>query len=412
MDSKFLKVTLLLCFLFMSTVFFVVLYVNGMGPGQKKQKANIQEEATVPEVLTGQIGNDLYGWMEDDSFFEETTILQEQDPKAIKVHLTAVSVEKDIRVCILGNDEKPIEGQFFKIKINDTDEYLDLDRDGIIYISDLSAGEYQVSMEAREGYAVPVGTTPVKVKDRVEYKQIADISILIKTENDVDVLVEDAGKIEEMEEGSEPTDLRKDSVAKLGMDISCWNEEINWNKVKDSGVEYAIIRAGYRAAVSGVLVEDKYFKKNMEEAARAGIPVGIYFLSQAVTEAEAVEEASMVLSLCKEYDITYPFFVDLTGAGGNGRADQLGTKERTIVAQAFCETVRREGFEAGIYGDKNTLEEKIDRSVLTDDTNIWLSESGDAVTYEGGYHIWQYTSSGRVLGMEGRVCLNLSFWEP
>ena len=160
------------------------------------------------------------------------------------------------------------------------------------------------------------------------------------------------------------------------------------------------------------MVEDKYFRQNIEGALKAGVPVGLYFFTQAVTEVEAVEEASMVLALCKEYDITYPIFIDTEKAGENGRANELDKKTRTAVCQAFCETIRNGGYKAGIYASKNWYENKLNMDILPDDIYIWLAQYGDEVTYGGKYHMWQYTSSGRVLGIEGRVDLNLSFLEP
>lgn len=412
MDSKFLKVTLLVSLLFMTTIFFVVLYSNGIGPGQKKESAQAVETVAQDVVLSGQIGNDLYGWMEDETFFDEVKKVESEEEGAIRVNLIATSVEKDMRVRIVGSDGKPVEGQFFKIIVDGTDEYKDLDRDGVIYLADLKAGEYQVSLAEEPGFIVPAGSMPVKVKARVEYVAIGDISLLIKTEEEVDAMAEDGGIISETVDESEPTDLRTTSSANLGIDVSRWNEDINWDKVKEAGIEYAIIRAGYRGSVTGTLVEDKYFRKNIEGAIKAGIPVGLYFFTQATTEVEAVEEASMVLALCKEYDITYPVFIDTEKAGENGRANELDKKKRTAICQAFCETIRNGGYKAGIYASKNWFENKLDMNILSDDTYIWLAQYGDEVTYDGKYHMWQYTSSGRVLGIEGRVDLNLSFLEP
>lgn len=410
MDSKFLKVTLLISLLFMVTIFFVVLYANGVGPGQKEEQ-EVLEELVTEEVLSGQIGNDLYGWMEDENFFDKSEVMEEEDG-AVRVNLMATSVEKDMRILVTGPDGKPIEGQFFKVIVNEQDEYKDLDRDGIIYVADLKAGEYKVALEEQPGFIVPASPMPVNVKARVEYVAIGDISLLIKTEEEVDAMAEDGGRITEEIDPTEPTELRTTSTASLGIDVSRWNEEINWNKVKDAGIKYAIIRAGYRGSVTGTLVEDWYFKENVEGAMAAGVPIGLYFFTQATNEVEAVEEASMVLTLCKDYDITYPIFIDTEGAGGNGRADALDTKTRTAVCLAFCETIRRAGYDAGIYASRNWFNKNIDTSVLTDDIYIWLAEYGDAVTYDKKYHIWQYTSSGRVLGIEGRVDLNLSYLEP
>lgn len=412
MDSKFLKVTLLVSLLFMTTIFFVVLYSNGIGPGQKTESTEPVETVVQDVVLSGQIGNDLYGWMEDETFFDEVKKVEEDEEGAVRVNLIATSVEKDMRVRIVGSDGKPVEGQFFKIIIDGTDEYKDLDRDGVIYIADLKAGEYQVALAEEPGFIVPAGTMPVKVKARVEYVAIGDISLLIKTEEEIDAMAEDAGIIPETVDESEPTELRTTSDAHLGIDVSRWNEDINWEKVKEAGIKYAIIRAGYRGSVTGALVEDKYFRQNIEGALKAGIPVGLYFFTQATTEVEAVEEASMVLTLCKEYDITYPIFIDTEKAGENGRANELDKKKRTAICQAFCETIRNGGYKAGIYASKNWYENKLDMNIVSDDIYVWLAQYGDEVTYDRRYHIWQYTSSGRVLGIEGRVDLNLSFLEP
>ena len=284
MDSKFLRITLLISLLFMTTIFFVVLYANGVGPGQKQETQTTMKEVSQDVVMTGQIGNDLYGWMEDDNFFDKVQVVEETQEGAVRVQLIASSVEKDLRVMIADSEGKPVEGQFFKIKVNENDEYKDLDRDGIIYVADLSAGDYQVVLEEQTGFVVPASPLPVKVKARVEYVAIGDISWMIKTEEEVDALAEDAGRVEETSETTEPTELRTTANANLGIDVSRWNEEINWNKVKDNGIKYAIIRAGYRGSVSGALVEDFYFKKNVEGATAAGLPVGIYFFTQAITE--------------------------------------------------------------------------------------------------------------------------------
>lgn len=124
----------------------------------------------------------------------------------------------------------------------------------------------------------------------------------------------------------------------MGIDISKHNGNIDWNAVKNSGVQYVILRCGYRGSASGVLVEDQKFKSNIQGATAAGLKVGIYFFSQAVNEVEAVEEASMTLSLIKNYRITYPVYIDVESA--NGRADGISKAARTSVINAFCQTIR------------------------------------------------------------------------
>lgn len=410
MDSKFIRITVLICLLFMGTIFLVVLYANGLGPGQGSRE---ETDAAVQEALAegrteGQLGDDLYGWMEDDSFFDEEPVVQEEMAQE-SLSLIATSVEKDLRVQIVDEEGKTVEGEFFKILVNGQDEYSDLDRDGVIYVGELQAGEYQVSLKEHPGYVVPISALPVQVKSRVEYVAIGDISLLIKTEQEVDAMAEDGKRIEETSVITGPTEIRTRDGAVLGIDVSRWNEAIDWASVKEEGVGYAIIRAGYRGSVTGSLVEDSYFKQNIEGAIEAGIPVGIYFFTQATNQVEAVEEASMVLALIDGYEITYPVFIDTEGAGGDGRADGLDVRTRTSVCEAFCETIRSAGYRAGIYASKNWFNNQLDTSRLPDDIVIWLAEYGDTPTYDKKYHMWQYTSSGRIVGIEGRVDLNLSF---
>lgn len=136
----------------------------------------------------------------------------------------------------------------------------------------------------------------------------------------------------------------------MGIDISKHNGNIDWNAVKNSGVQYVILRCGYRGSASGVLVEDQKFKSNIQGATAAGLKVGIYFFSQAVNEVEAVEEASMTLSLIKKYRITYPVYIDVESA--NGRADGISKAARTSVINAFCQTIRNSGYTPGLYANK------------------------------------------------------------
>ncbi|MBQ9989621.1 MAG: glycoside hydrolase family 25 protein [Lachnospiraceae bacterium] len=409
MDSRFLRNTILVSLLFMLTIFAVVLYSNGMGPGQKQESKPVAEEVT-SQLLEGQIGDDLYGWMSDDSFFEEEET-EEEAGEGESLSLIATSVEKDLRIQIVDEEGKTVEGQFFKILVNETDEYRDLDRDGIIYIGEMDSGEYKISLAETEGYIVPAAPLPVTVKSRVEYVAIGDISLLIKTEQEVDALAEDGERAAATEAVAGTTQIRTRDNAVFGIDVSRWNEAIDWAQVKEQGVGFAIIRAGYRGSVTGSLVEDWYFKQNIKGATEAGIPVGIYFFTQAVNQVEAVEEASMVLELCKEYDLTYPIFIDTEGAGGEGRADNLDVQTRTAVCEAFCETIRNSGYQGGIYASKNWYNNRLDTSRLPDDIVIWLAEYADAPSYDKKYHMWQYSSSGRIPGIEGRVDMNLSFLE-
>ena len=192
----------------------------------------------------------------------------------------------------------------------------------------------------------------------------------------------------------------------MGIDISKHNGNIDWNAVKNSGVQYVILRCGYRGSASGVLVEDQKFKSNIQGATAAGLKVGIYFFSQAVNEVEAVEEASMTLSLIKNYRITYPVYIDVESA--NGRADGISKAARTSVINAFCQTIRNSGYTPGLYANKNWLTEKINTGALGG-CKIWLAQYVAAPTYAGRYEMWQYSSRGSIAGIKGNVDLNVSY---
>ena len=193
-----------------------------------------------------------------------------------------------------------------------------------------------------------------------------------------------------------------------GIDVSKWQGTIDWPTVKAAGIEFAIIRVGYRGSKTGVLVEDPTFKQNIEGATKAGLKVGVYFFTQAITEAEAVEEASMALSLTKNYNLAFPIFVDTENGSGNARANGLDKATRTACVSAFCKTIQNSGRTAGVYASKSWYKSKLN----TDQLNsycIWVAQYNTTCTYTGKYNIWQYTQTGRVPGIKGNVDLNISY---
>lgn len=192
----------------------------------------------------------------------------------------------------------------------------------------------------------------------------------------------------------------------MGIDVSKHNGNIDWNAVKNAGVNFVIIRCGYRGSATGVLVEDQKFKSNIQGATAAGLKVGIYFFSQAVNEVEAVEEASMTIDLIRRYSITYPVYMDVEEA--NGRADKLDTAARTRVIRAFCETVRASGYTAGVYACKSWLAEKMKAGELSN-YKIWLAQYAATPSYGGRYEMWQYSRKGQISGIPEKVDLNISY---
>ncbi len=193
----------------------------------------------------------------------------------------------------------------------------------------------------------------------------------------------------------------------FGIDISRHNGNIDWNAVKASGVDYVIIRCGYRGSATGVLIEDQTFRTNIKGATAAGLKVGVYVFSQAINEVEAVKEASLAVSLVKGYNLTYPIFIDTESSGG--RADRIDKATRTAVVNAFCQTVASAGYKPGIYASKTWFEDKLNMGAVNGSYKIWLAQYSAAPTYKGRYDMWQYSSKGKISGISTKVDLNYSY---
>ncbi|OUN15640.1 hypothetical protein B5G38_09600 [Gemmiger sp. An87] len=193
-----------------------------------------------------------------------------------------------------------------------------------------------------------------------------------------------------------------------GVDVSKYQGNIDWNQVKASGIEFAIIRVGYRGYGTGVLVEDSTFRQNIKGATAAGLKVGLYFYSQAINETEAVEEASMVISLCQGYNISYPIYFDTEKvAGDTGRADNISRAQRTANAVAFCETIRNSGYKAGVYSYASWFYNQLNMASLSP-YSIWIAQYRNELSFDYNYDIWQYSSTGSVPGIPKPTDMNVS----
>ncbi len=198
--------------------------------------------------------------------------------------------------------------------------------------------------------------------------------------------------------------------AKMGIDVSSYQGDIDWKKVADSGVEFAMIRCGYRGYSKGVIVADKNFKQNIRGALDAGLEVGVYFFSQAIDTWEAREEAHYVLEAIKGYDVTYPVVFDWEFIAGNSEARTSGMKavDVTNCAGVFCDVVSQAGYEPMIYFNQDVgyLTYQLDQ---LDDYHFWLAEYNKIPSFYYHFDLWQYTHRGSVPGIEGSVDLNLDF---
>ncbi|MCD8383219.1 MAG: hypothetical protein LUC30_10005, partial [Clostridiales bacterium] len=188
-----------------------------------------------------------------------------------------------------------------------------------------------------------------------------------------------------------------------GIDVSKWNGTINWSKVKASGISFVIIRCGYRGASDGTLYTDSMFETNIKGALAAGLEVGVYVYSQAITTSEAKAEANLALQMCAGYSFTLPIVLDYeyyTTTSGRLATASLTKTQRTNICLAFCDTVDAAGYGAMVYANKSMLEDDVYAQQIVDaGYEVWLAQWRSSATYSGTYTYWQYSDSGSVSGI-------------
>ena len=406
------------------------------------------------------------------------------EPEDVSVYISLRSIRDDLKIKLLNaSSDTLISNVNFTVTVktkNKTMDYSDSDKDGIIYIPYVEAGDYTVFLSDitsdNKNYHADKSQT-ITVSDSIEYTKV-DIKDEIKDESQINVAEEDT-KVQDVDQTTDITvstddnsgqsgaaqvataelqedDLSEDAEDLLaqieaetaaaensksdykgaeggtitapapssapaiasdpqyvaahsgskGIDVSKHNGNIDWNAVKNDGIDFAIIRCGYRGSSSGALVIDPLYYSNMSGAQSAGINTGVYFFTQAVNEAEAVEEASMVLELLSGYSLQMPVYLDVEAS--HGRGDQISCDERTAVCQAFLATIRNAGYTAGIYSNKKWFEEGRLNTATFTDYKIWLAQYVDIPTYTATrYDMWQYTSKGHVAGIGGNVDMNV-----
>ncbi|MBR5430177.1 MAG: S-layer homology domain-containing protein [Firmicutes bacterium] len=194
-----------------------------------------------------------------------------------------------------------------------------------------------------------------------------------------------------------------------GIDVSEWQHEIDWPAVAADGIDFAIIRCGYRGYTAGKLLPDAMFYQNIEGALAAGLDVGVYIYSQAISEEEAREEARMAVEMAGDYDLTYPIVFDWEYAGAaSARTNDTSREQLTSYALAFCDEVESLGYTPCVYSYGSLSYHNYDLAALND-YYMWFAGYYEEPEFFYHYDIWQYTSSGQVDGIEGNVDMNLSF---
>lgn len=203
-----------------------------------------------------------------------------------------------------------------------------------------------------------------------------------------------------------------ETEALTGIDVSFAQKEIDWSLVGNSGIDFAMIRAGYRGYESGKLNTDDFFARNITGALNAGIEAGVYWFSQALNEAEAVEEAEYVLKLISPYSVTFPVAFDWEPvSSGPARTDKITGDELEKCALAFCRTIEEAGYSPVIYASLNLLREKYDKYTIDNisEYELWLAEYKNRPEYPYQFRMWQYTDEAVIDGIKYPVDLNLYF---
>lgn len=204
-----------------------------------------------------------------------------------------------------------------------------------------------------------------------------------------------------------------------GIDVSKWQGKIDWKKVKESGVEFAFIRIGYRGE-NGVIQKDENADYNLQQAEKAGILTGVYFFSTAVSEDEAIEEANFTLKAIAGYSISYPVVYDCEGyTNSSSRMYSLTASQRTANADAFLKTVAAAGYDTMFYGALTEITQPVywDLDFISEKYKIWVAQY-PVVTYPqkdtpdlNNFDAWQYTNKGTVVGINGDVDMVVCYFK-
>lgn len=197
-------------------------------------------------------------------------------------------------------------------------------------------------------------------------------------------------------------------ISKKGVDVSRYQEKIDWKKVAGDGVEYAFIRLGIRGATEGKLILDEAYEDNMEGALENGIDTGVYFFTQALNKEEAVEEAEFVLEHLEDYDVSYPIVLDVEEVTTkNPRTKNMEKQDWTDVCIAFCERIKEAGYTPMIYGNLKTFLIMLDMEQL-EEYEKWFAYYQTPLYFPYEFSVWQYTSAGKIEGIGTDVDLNIS----
>ncbi|MFR2835954.1 MAG: GH25 family lysozyme [[Clostridium] nexile] len=205
-----------------------------------------------------------------------------------------------------------------------------------------------------------------------------------------------------------------------GIDVSEFQGNIDWKAVADSGIDFAMIRVGYRGMKNGEIKEDACAKYNLQEASKNGLKIGAYFFSTAVTEEEAKEEAEWTKNLLSGYPVTYPVAYNCEGfQNPSSRQFDLSVEERTKLADAFLKSIEEGSYTGMFYAARNELDDNNlwNADDLSLNYRIWVAQYSDQTwpektksDYTGDHVMWQYTNQGKMDGIKGAVDFNVAYF--
>lgn len=316
------------------------------------------------------------------------------------IHLTAVSTGEDMFITVCDANGNAIEGVRFQLTLispNNEEILCATYTDGSCYLVELAPGKYTVSMPPQEGCAVP---------DCIECM--------------VPSLTHNAPSVDKLSAGLNNVSGKLffqtstgEIASSIGIDVSTFNRYIDWEEVRDAGVDFAILRIGGRGWGSGHIYTDRRFQEFYSAAQDAGMQIGVYFYSTATTVTEAVEEAEYIISVLHGAPLDMPVYLDIEYSGDypNGRADRLDKAVRTDIVNAFSSTIRHAGYESGVYSGAYYITHELDFRSLSQNS-LWIANytQNSALPNVGySYDIWQYTESGSIRGIFGTVDVNVIF---
>ena len=342
-----------------------------------------------------------------------------ETPAPVNLRLDAFSSGGDLYALLRDENGASVPGKGFGFEIVYPDGSAfsyNAQEDGSLYLSGLEPGLYTVRL--RSGAAYTAAPAPIQVLPQPEATPSLPLYDAGWRESD--------GKLYYVNSRNQVLrgmhlidgklfyfDQNGVKSSQLGIDVSYHNQGINWNAVKAQGVDYAILRVGYRGYGTGLLWEDKRFEQYIKAARAAGMKLGVYFYSSAMNPAEAREEASFVVGLLAGTKLDYPVYFDteLSEDIPPGRHDYLGKAVRAQVIPAFCETIRAAGYTPGLYSNLNFLNNHIPYAVYGPYTTWLASYTRDSKlpSFVRPYDMWQFTASGSVNGIRGVAYMNVIF---